>query len=487
MKEFEEFEPKILSKEELRRISSGINEEEILEFQKHSLNNFVEPLTIMEAKEPGSPWVKVKDEKGQFKDILDCTSMNWTLALGFAHPDVNYAALEQMRRLTHVRYNCLTPARAKFCNKLAELVPGKLKGGKVVLNCEGGGLANEAAMKLAMIASRGADHFGAFWHGYHGSSLITATLSQPIHAVTRFDTFGTGHFTRMPYPYCYRCMWNYKNGLYGEKDPDCNLECFQIVEKYLKGMAPKKMAGVILEPIQGAGGHVPAPPKWLRKLKEVCEEEKIYLIYDECQTCMWRTGKYFTVSELYEKERGIDVSPDMMTFTKAIGGGFPLGAMIASPKIRKTFTPTEEHTTFSSDPIALSTGLAAIKVIQKQNLGENVEKMGNKITKRMKELQEKYEVIGDIRGPGLFIGVEMVKDRETKEPFTELVEEMILLAPEYNLYLGESMPILSARGELLMRNVVKLKPPLVITEEDSDFILENFEKVLKEALKKVEK
>lgn len=480
-----DIEPKILSKEELKRISSGVNGEEILEFKKHSLNNFVEPLTLIEAKEPGSPWVRVQDEEGSIKEILDCTSMNWTLALGFAHPDVNYAAVEQMRRLTHVRYNSLTPSRAKLCNKLAELAPGNLKGGKVAINNEGGGLANEAAMKLAMIASRGADHFGAFWHGYHGSSLVTATLSQPLHAVTRFDPFATGHFTRMPFPYCYRCMWNFKNGLYGEKDPACDLECFQVVEKYLRGMAPKKMAGVILEPIQGAGGHIPAPPKWLKQLKEVCKEEKIYLIYDECQTCMWRTGKYFTVTERYEKERGIDVSPDMMTFTKALGGGFPLGALIASPKMRKTFTPTEEHTTFSSYPLGMTTGLAAIKVIEEANLGEHCEKMGNIITKRLKEMQEEYDVIGDIRGPGLFIGVEMVKDPETREPFTELVEEMVLLAPEYNLYLGESMPILSARGELLMRNLIKIKPPLVITEKDTEVILQNFEKVLKESLKKV--
>jgi 4-aminobutyrate aminotransferase-like enzyme len=273
--------PKILSKEELERISSGINGEEILEFKNHSLNNFVEPLTLIEAKDPGSPWVKVQDEGGNFKDILDCTSMNWTLALGFSHPDVNFAAIEQMKRLTHVRYNALTPARAKLCNKLAEIAPGKLKGGKVALNNEGGGLANESAMKLAMITSRGNDHFGAFWHGYHGSSLITATLSHPLHAVTRFSTFGQGHFTRMPQPYCYRCMWNYKNGIYGKKDSDCNLECFQLVEKYIKGMAPKPFAGIILEPIQGAGGHIPFPPEFLRKLKLACEEEKITLIYDE--------------------------------------------------------------------------------------------------------------------------------------------------------------------------------------------------------------
>jgi 4-aminobutyrate aminotransferase-like enzyme len=135
----------------------------------------------------------------------------------------------------------------------------------------------------------------------------------------------------------------------------------------------------------------------------------------------------------------------------------------------------------------MTAALAAISVIEEDQIGENCEKIGNKITEGLKEMQEDYEVMGDIRGPGLFIGVEMVKDRETKEPFTELVEEMVLLAPEYNLYLGESMPILSARGEMLMRNLVKIKPPLIITEDDAEFILKNFEKVLQEALKEVEK
>ena len=480
-----EIEPTVLKKEELERIGSGINEEELLEFDKHALNSFVEPLIPIEAKEPGSAWVRVRDKDGTIKDIIDVTSMNWALSLGFAHPDVNYAVLQQMKRLTHVRYNTLTPARAKLINKLADLAPGKLKGGRVLLNNEGGGLANEAAIKLALMESRGADHFGVFWGGYHGNSLITGSASQPIHAVNRFENWGTEHFTRMPYPYCYRCLWKYKNGLRGKKDPNCNLECFDLVESYIKGMAPKKFAGILLEPNQAGGGQIPAPVEFLKKLKDVCEEEKVYLIYDECQTCFWRTGKYFTLTERYEKEQNIDVSPDMITYTKGIGGGFPLGALTVSSKIKKRFGPSEEHTTFSSNPVLAAAGFAAVRVAEELKLGDNCEKMGNKITKRLLEMQEEYEVIGDIRGEGLFIGVEMVKNKDTREPFTELSEEMILIAPEFGMYLGESMPILSTRGQIIRRNVVKIKPPLIVTESDTNFILEKFELVMKEALKKL--
>jgi 4-aminobutyrate aminotransferase-like enzyme len=280
-------------------------------------------------------------------------------------------------------------------------------------------------------------------------------------------------------------LWNYTEGICGKKDPDCNLECFEVVKQYIMGQAPKRMAGVILEPIQASGGQVPAPPEFLKKLKDICEEEKVFLIYDECQTGMWRCGKYFTVTERYEKELDIDVSPDMMSFTKGIGGGFALGALVVSPKFKKRFSPSEEHSTFSSDPIGMAASLAAFKVIEKEKIGENCERMGNKITKALLEMQERYDVIGDVRGPGLFIGVEMVKNKDTREPFTELSEEMVLAAPEHGLYLGDSMPILSATGKILRRNVVKIKPPLIITEEDADYILEKFEEILKESLKKL--
>ena len=479
-----DFEPKIVSKEELSRISADVNPEELLLFDNHCLNVHYESKVLVEAKEPGSPWVVVKDFKtGEKAEIIDCSSQNWTLALGFAHPDVNYAVSEQMKRLTHVKSSVVSPARAKFVNKLAELAPGRLKGGRVHINNSGGSLAIEAAIKLALVASKNADQILVFRGGYHGNTLAMLTASHPIHTITRFRPFGIDCFVRVPQPYCYRCMWNYKNGLYGKKDPQCNLECFELVKEYLMGLTSRKLAGVILEVCQAAGGHIPFPPEFLIKLRDVCDQENIFIIYDESQTGVWRTGKYFTLTERYEKELGIDVSPDMMCFTKAIGGGFPLGAMIASPKIRKRYTPAEDHTTFCNTPIGLTAGLASIKVIEKGKIGENCEDRGKQITKRLKELQEKYEAIGDIRGPGLFIGIELVKNKESREPFSELLQEMLVEAVRQNIFFGPSMPYLTGTGKILMHNLIKIKPPLVITEEDVDFICDKFESVLKTSLK----
>lgn len=478
-----DIEPKVFSKKELEKLSSTITQEQILEFDKYSLNEHVEPLIAMEAKEPGSAWVKVRDLEGNEKEIFDATAMNWTLALGFAHPDVCFTVYEQIKRLTHVRYNVLTPVRAKLVKKLSETAPGKLKGGRVSLNCEGGGLAIEAAIKLALMESKGADLFGVFWGAYHGNSIITSVATQPIHKKIRYLGMGYENFTRMPYPYCYRCLWNYKDGLYGKKDKACNFECFEVVKQTIQGMAPRKLAGVLIEPIQAGGGQLPAPPEWLKKLKDICKEEGIFLIYDECQTCAWRTGKHFTVSEKYEKELGIDISPDMITYTKGIGGGFPLGVLIASSHIKKRFNPSEEHSTFSSSPVGISASLAALEVMEQLKVGDNCEKMGEIITKGLKDLQEQNEYIGDIRGPGLFIGVELVKDKDTREPFTELCEEMVKIAPNHGIYFGKSTSVTSPSGKVLRRNVLMIKPPLTINEEESNYILIKIEEVLKQAIK----
>jgi 4-aminobutyrate aminotransferase-like enzyme len=483
-----DFEPKIVSKDELSRISMDVNSEELLLFEDHCLNAHIESKALIEAKEPGSPWVVVKDIKtGEKSEIIDCTSQNWTLALGFAHPDVNYAVSEQMKRLTHVKSSVVSPARAKFVNKLAELVPGRLKGGKVHINNSGGGLAIEAAFKLAFISSKGADQILVFRGGYHGNTLAMMTASQPIHTVPRFRPFGVDRFERIPQPYCYRCMWNYKNGLYGKRDPQCNLECFELVKAYLQGLTTRRLAAVLLEVCQAAGGHVPFPPEFLVKLRAVCDEEKILIIYDEAQTAVWRTGKYFSLTEKYEKEYNVDVSPDMMCFTKAIGGGFPLGAMIASPKIKKRFNPAEDHTTFCNTPIGCTAGLASFKVIEKGKIGENCEERGKQITKRLKELQENFEVIGDIRGPGLFIGIELVEDKKSREPHKELLQEMLVEGVRQNIFFGPSMPYLTGTGKVLMYNLIKIKPPLVITEEEADYICDKFESVLKTSLNNVKK
>jgi len=281
------------------------------------------------------------------------------------------------------------------------------------------------------------------------------------------------------FPYCYRCPWGYKNGLNGKKDPDCNMECLGLVKQHIEYFHTSGIAAVLLETMQGAGGQIPAPVEFLVGLKKICKENKIKLIYDECQTGFGRTGEMWA-TEWYNKRTDIDISPDILAATKGAAGGYPLGVTIANPKI-KLLSEAEEHSTYSSSPVLMAASLVAIEILQKEKIPENAAKQGAKITKFLSELKEKYPQIGDVRGPGLFIGVEFIEDPKTRVPNNELVEKIIEKGLKNNILFGECMPILKPNGEM-MRNVLKIKPPLIINDKETEKICKLFEKTLKDAL-----
>lgn len=264
-----------------------------------------------------------------------------------------------------------------------------------------------------------------------------------------------------------------------KKDKSCNLECLEMVRQQIEMYPTGTPIGCIIEPMQGPGGQIPAPVEFLAGLKEICKNNKIILIYDEAQTGFGRTGKMFA-TEWYEKTYNKDISPDVMTLTKAAGAGVPIGITIASPKLR-TLTEFEEHSTFSSPPLAMAACLINIEILQKHKIPENADKQGKKISSFIKDLSETIPEIGDIRGPGLFIGVEFVKDRKTREPYNEVIEKLIHVAWENGIFFGEGMQIMSTAGYFI-QNILKIKPPLVINDEETDKICELFEKSLKDTL-----
>ena len=409
--------------------------------------------TILHHGDPGG--ATVYDHKGQA--YIDCTAQAWTLNVGYCHPDVIAAIEAQMRRLTHVRYAYPTIPRLKLIRRLATMFPGSPY--QVCLNVQGGGAANEAAMKLAMINKPGADIFLVASHGYHGASLATLTASQYFPMVTRFPSFGRAHFVRFPYPYCYRCPL--------AKEPrTCGLACLDLVEQAIRS-AHGVVAGLLIEPMQGAGGQVPTPPGYLAGLKELCQQHDIFLIFDECQTAFGRVG-VMSAAEYY------NVAPDMLVLSKALGGGLPIGALLARSDLGlKGFTSAEEHTTFGSAPLSFAAALANIAVIEREGLCERSRIMGEMVTARLRQLQEEVDIIGDVRCPGLFIGVELVEDRESKTPATERAAVFVELAKQAGVIFDVSMPEI-VQGRLTMRNVIKIKPPLTITEEEMEQVLETF-------------
>ncbi len=450
----EPFQPQVLSPEEIRAMLTEVSEEEV----KRAHANSLTPLNreILFEGLPAS--AIVRDTEGN--EYIDCTAQAWTLNVGYCHPDVLAAVAEQMRHLTHVRFGWATIPRIKLINRLPQLFPGNLT--RVVLTNQGGGTAIEAAMKLAMVNRPGATVFLTAYRGYHGATLTTLAASHYMPVLTRFSGFGLDHFVKFPYPYCYRCPIQHN-------PRTCGLACLDLVEQAIRYAAGGPIAGLIIEPMQGAGGQIPTPPGYLAGLKEICHKHGIFLIFDECQTAFGRIGA-MSAAEYY------GVVPDMIVLSKGMGGGFPIGAVLAREDL-KGFAYVEEHTTFGASPISFAAALANIEVMVRLDLPGRARRLGERATSRLRKMQEEYPLIGDVRGPGLFIGVELVEDPETKRPATERAAALIELARQQGVLFDLDLPDV-VDGQPDRRNVVKIKPPLTITEEQLDRALDVFEATL---------
>ena len=452
----EAFQPQVLSIEEIRAMLTEVTEQEFEEAKGHSLTRLKRQI-LFEGTPGGA---LVRDTDGN--EYLDCTSQAWSLNVGYCQPDVLATVMEQMRHLTHVRYGYATIHRVKLLNRLPKLFPGNLT--KVVLNNQGGGSAIEAAMKLAMINKPGASVFLVAYRAYHGCSLATYAASHYFTGLARISGFGLEHFAKFPYPYCYRCP-------VGNEPRRCGLACLQSVEDAIRHGANAPIAGLIIEPMQGAGGQVPTPPGYLAGLKELCARYGIYLIYDESQTAFGRCGA-MSAAEYY------GVAPDMMVLTKGMGGGFPVGALLAREDLTG-YNAVEEHTTFGSSPVAFAAALATIEVMLRLKLPERARALGERATARLLHMQEDHPLIGDVRGPGLFLGVELVEDPRTKVPATERATALVEFAMMNGVIFDVDMPEIE-NGRPTCRNTIKIKPPLTITEAQLDRALDVFEEILRQ-------
>ena len=250
--------------------------------------------------------------------------------------------------------------------------------------------------------------------------------------------------------------------------PKCGIACAEYVKTMIeRGLEP--VIAIMLEPMQASGGMIPPPEGYLKRLREICDEKGILLIFDEIQTGFGRLGAMFA-SELY------DVYPDLLTFGKAVAGGFPLAGVMQRTDLKPP-EPASDSFTFAHFPVSFAAAIATLNVIEEEKLIERAQKMGAYFTKQLKMLQDKYEAIGDIRGPGLMIGIELVKNRKTREIANDLCHAIVKEAVNDGVIFGES----KFKG---MGNVLKIKPPLVINESQADRVVEVFEKLLKKHMNK---
>lgn len=391
----------------------------------------------------------VWDDQG--REYLDCTAQAWSNNLGATDPRVVNAAITQLREIAHARTNFNTPVQLKLTAKLREIAPGDLHR---VGYCLHGSLAVEMAIKLAFKNRPGASNLIVLQDGYHGRSITTLAASWP-HPKNPFLAIQP-RFTRVPRPDLYRPRLNL------EPEIESAL-CLQLLEDALTKGVDGTVAAILMEPIQGNGGHNEFPLSYLKGVREICDRHGILLIWDEIQTGFGRLGTMWA-SDYY------GIVPDIMTFGKGIGGGFPLAGILASEELQG-FDPGEDALTFGQFPVAMAAALATINAIISDGLCERARDHGVFATERLLQMQNKHKLIGHVRGPGLFVSVELVRDRITKEPACVEAAEVYKRGAARGVLFGESR--YAGLG-----NLIKIKPPLDCTREQLSHALDVLDGVL---------
>jgi 4-aminobutyrate aminotransferase-like enzyme len=420
------------------------NEEDLMAGRQALLSSSVATeLPLMFTKARGASFW---DAQGN--EYIDCTSQAWTLNIGACHPRVMAAVREQLDYFTHHRTAFDTVPKLLLTKRLAELAPGNLN---KVNYCLHGSTAVEGAMKLAMRNKPDQKFFLTLWDGYSGRTLAGMGLTYP-HTKPFFEY--TGNTVRVPQAYCYRCP-------YKMEYPSCDLYCVDILNEFIEKSVDGEPLALLMEPVQGSGGMIDFPKPYYKALRELCDKHDMLLIFDEMQTGFGRVGTMFA-ADLY------DVVPDILVFGKAIGGGFPLAGTISREGLN--FAPGDHSFTFAHFPVSMVAALATLDVLEQEGFLEQANKLNQFFVSRLNEMKEKYELIGDIRGPGLMLGIELVRDKKTKEPANE---ESYQFERE-----GLKRQVLFGTAKYAgMGNVVKIKPPLVMTEAQAERVMEVFEEV----------
>src|SRR6202035_588420 len=390
--------------------------------------------------------------------FLDFAAGIAVCSTGHCHPKVVAAIQEQAAELIHMwGTDFYYENMPRFAEKLAATVPGPEA--KKVFFTNSGTEAVEGAVKLARYATR-RDKFVAFYGCFHGRSM--GSLSLTASKSTQRKGFGAllSGIEHIPFPYAYRCA-------HGHTAETCGAEILEQLEgQIFKRLCdPEDVAGIIIEPIQGEGGYVPAPKFFLQELQRICRQHGIMFIVDEVQSGMGRTGKWWA-----SEHAGIE--PDILCSAKGIASGMPLGAFVARASIMNAWKPGSHGTTFGGNPVCVAAALATMDLIEDQ-YKENARRMGEYLFSKMADWTKKFKIVGDVRGRGLMIGVEIVRDQRSKEEAADLRNAIVDLA------FRKGLLILGAGA-----NTVRLSPPLLIDEEQADFALQTLETCIREAEKK---
>lgn len=362
-----------------------------------------------------------------------------TIGVGHCNPKVTAKIRAQVDKLQHTSTLYPNEQIVALAEKLAEITPGKLQKSFFTSS---GTEANETAILLARMASPSYD-IVALRHAYSGGSMLAKSVTaQAAWRKGGVVSVGISHAVN---PYCYRCPLHLKY-------PDCNVVCANDVEGVIQTTTSGQIAAFIAEPIQGVGGFITPPPEYFKIVYRIVKNYGGLFISDEVQTGWGRTGRKWWGIEQWE------VTPDIMTSAKSMGNGVPAGLTITTPELADRVQGLM-IATFGGNPVTSAAVRAVIDVIEEDNLLENTHVVGGYFRKKLEELQQKYPLIGDVRGMGLMQALELVKDRQTKEPAPQETVQVMEAARNNGLLVGKGG---------LYGNVLRLSPPMNISKADVD-------------------
>ena len=421
---------------------NGPSADEVLRSRKQFMNPgiflyYKKPLMVVEGR-----MQYVWDEKG--RRYLDALGGIVTVSVGHCHPDVVEAARKQNELLQHSTTIYLQPNVTEYAEKLAAKMPGDLK---VCYFVNSGSEANDLALLMARAYTGNYDVI-ALRNAYHGGNALTMGLTS--HRTWKFNvphSFGV-HHAITPDPY---------RGLWGRDDADAGKKYAEDVKSLLDFATSGQVAAFIAESIQGVGGCVVFPDGYLKHVYEHVRAAGGVCIADEVQAGFGRTGTHYWGFETQ------DVVPDIVTMAKGIGNGCPLGAVVTTPKIAATLAARTHFNTFGGNPVVSAQGKAVLDVIDREKLQQNSLNIGNHLLDGLARLKEKHNLIGDVRGKGLMLGIELVKDRTSKEPAREECAQLIETCKEMGLLLGKGG---------LWGQTIRFSPPMCVNKQDADFLLE---------------
>jgi len=406
----------------------------------------IEPVVVAEGK---GAIVKALDGK----EYLDCFSGISVANTGHCHEKVVNAIKEQASKLLHCcTYQYHVAPAAELAEKLAQIVP---QGLQKTFFSNSGAEAIECALKMGRKFTKKHEII-ALMCSFHGRTLGTLSVTGQWER-RRYDMGPyLGGVSFGPAPYCYRCSL-------GQTYPGCGIRCAEMIEDIIEYASSNNVAEFIAEPILGEGGILVPPPEYFKAVKKILDRHGIIFIVDEVQTGFGRTGKMFAIEHY-------DVTPDIICLAKGIASGMPLGACTARVDIADSYEPGDHLSTFGGNPVSCAAGIATLEVMLEQDLPKQSRAKGEYVMKRLGELQAKEPLIGEVRGKGLMIGVELVEEPKNKTP-----------APAKAARIKELM---RARGVLIgaggvKGNVLRIQPPLVIAEQQMDTLIDQLAESVK--------